>query len=292
MKNLRMKYPVWVSLFLTVLFPLAVNVGALGILIWPDMDVYLAQLMGDVFGIGVMLLMVWWLKMGFTLRPAGGSLGEKLLLCLPVGLIYLFTLIENIILYYADGLVSPVKILVFTLCMLSIGVAEELVFRGMITRMIFVKYRRTPSGVWFSVLASSLLFGLYHLPNALAIDFSSVLVQMAAAVCAGIFLSALYLRTGSLWTVALLHAFMDFSALLGSGFFGAETMMDALGSYGLINLLGSLYYGAVGVFLLRPSKLREMTLPGEEPPQSQVVLLLVALALFAALFSCAAVVSL
>ena len=292
MKNLRMKYPIWVSLFLMILFFLTINIGSLPILIWPDMDTYLVQLLSELFSIAVMLLMVWWLKMGFTLRPAGGSVREKLLLCLPVGLVYLFALAGNLVENLSGRLASPPKILIFILCMLAAGFAEELLFRGMITRMIFVKYRRTSLGVWFSMLVSGVLFGLFHLPNALVVDFSSALIQAAAAICMGIFLSAVYLRSGSLWTVALLHAFMDFSALLASGVFGAETLTDALGQYSLANLAASLYYFVLGAFLLRPSKLREMTIPEETPPQSHVVYLLIALALFAALYSCAAVVSL
>ena len=134
----------------------------------------------------------------------------------------------------------PLQILWYVLCMLAVGLAEELTFRGLVTQMIYEKYGYNSLGVWLSVVVSGLLFGAVHLVNAAGGEgyILGVLVQMVGACSVGKCLAAIYLRTRSLWTVVLLHGYMDFCALMTSGFYSVQTIGETVGGYpGLISFL-------------------------------------------------------
>lgn len=92
------------------------------------------------------------------------------------------------------------------------GFNEETLYRGVILRVL------RPTGVWPSVLISSLLFGLAHSTN-LFLRFSGnpVLVglQIFGAFTFGIGMAALRLRTNTLWPLMVLHALVDFFLAVG-----------------------------------------------------------------------------
>ena len=68
-------------------------------------------------------------------------------------------------------------------------IVEELLFRGMVLHSLR-KY-----GDGFAIIASALLFGLYH----------GNFVQMVFAFIAGLIMALVVVRTGSLWTSVLIH---------------------------------------------------------------------------------------
>lgn len=68
-------------------------------------------------------------------------------------------------------------------------IVEELLFRGMVLNSLR-KY-----GDGFAIVASALLFGLYH----------GNFVQMVFAFLAGLVMALVVVRTGSLWTSILIH---------------------------------------------------------------------------------------
>jgi membrane protease YdiL (CAAX protease family) len=63
------------------------------------------------------------------------------------------------------------------------GVFEELLFRGIILRLLWIAF-----GIWFAVAASSALFGLIHLLN----PYSDIVIALDIAFEAGLLLGALY----------------------------------------------------------------------------------------------------
>lgn len=296
MTELRRKYPVLTSVVLVVLFVAASVLGSVPLLLWDGfwrMGEYLPQLLVELFIILVMLLVALLLKMGYLFRPSGKPAAEKIVPTLPIVFLYTFAMLETVILYSEETLQPPVRILWFLLCMLAIGVAEELTFRGLITRMIYEKYGYHPLGVWLSVISSSLLFGTVHIINAVGglTELTGVLVQMVGASALGMCLAAIYLRTRSLWTVALLHGYMDVCALLTSGIYTSSTMQDLVGGYSTANLVSALMYTALAVFLLRPSQMRKITDMDAKPPQNQILGLMAAVFLMAGLFSAVAVIT-
>ena len=296
MKTLRKRFPILISIVLTVLFPLIAVPAARPLAAFGDSfadNPYLAQLIAEIVTFAVFLILAALMGLGFIFRRSRNPVRQLLVPCTAILVIYSISLLGNLSLSLGYPLQPPLKILWFLLCMLSVGLTEELVFRGMITRMLFAKYGRNPVGVWFSVLLSGLLFGLMHLSNAYGgvIDLKSVLVQVVGACMLGICLGAIYLRTGSYWTVALLHAFMDFCGLFSSGVFTVDTLTDTLGSYSAVNLVSVIPYLAIGLVLLRPGKMRTVTDPNGQASQGQIIGLMIAVMLIAGLISAVTVLT-
>ena len=228
--------------------------------------------------------------MQFIFRRSRKPLGERILPCAAILVLYTLALLGGITLCLEDPLQPPLKILSFVLCMLSVGLTEELIFRGLITRILYAKYGKNPVGVWLSVLLSSLLFGLIHLSNAIGgVELGSVLIQVVGASALGICLSAIYLRTGSFWTVVLLHAYMDFCGLVSSGVFVSDSLADLLGGYSSGSLIAAAVYAALGIFLLRRSKMKTITDLSAEPPQGQIIGLMITVLLLVGVASAVAV---
>ena len=77
------------------------------------------------------------------------------------------------------------------------GVGEELLFRGILLRLL-----EAWLGSWWALAVTAVLFGAVHLSNADATAFGAV----AIALEAGVLLGACYLVTRRLWFVIGLHA--------------------------------------------------------------------------------------
>ncbi len=297
MKNLRKRYPIPVSIALALLF-LAVNfLLSLPLIRIADtvaQNLYLFQLIVELLTFAVFLIITILMGMQFIFRRTRKPLSKLVLPCAAILVVYTLALVGGVTLCLGDPLQSPLKILWFVLCMLSVGLTEELIFRGLITRMLYARYGRNPVGVWMSVLLSSLLFGLIHLSNAAggAVELSSVLVQVVGASALGICLSAIYLRTGSFWTVVLLHAYMDFCGLVSSGVFVSDSLTDLLGSYSSSSLISAGGYAVLGIFLLRRSRMKTITDPSAEPSQGQIIGLMISVFLLAGITSAVAVLTL
>ncbi len=83
------------------------------------------------------------------------------------------------------------------------GFMEEGLMRGIVLRAL------KPTGTTRSVVISSLLFGLMHIGNLLYRNPAIVFAQMLGAFVHGIGLSAIRLRTNTIWFPVILHALHD-----------------------------------------------------------------------------------
>lgn len=83
------------------------------------------------------------------------------------------------------------------------GFMEEGLMRGIVLRVL------KPTGVTRSVVISSLLFGLMHIGNLLYRNPFIVFAQMIGAFVHGIGLSAIRLRTNTIWFPVILHGLHD-----------------------------------------------------------------------------------
>ncbi|WP_026931577.1 CPBP family intramembrane glutamic endopeptidase [Glycomyces tenuis] len=142
-----------------------------------------------------------------------------------------------------------------------VGFLEELVVRGVVLFLLVYAWREREHGVVSAVLASSALFGLAHIVNSLgsSAPWSDTLPQIVYAFLIGVGLSALVLRTNTLWIGILWHAAFDF---VDTGLSGppaaadtqaeaAATVESAVGSIALFVVL--LVYGLVLVRRREPA---------------------------------------
>lgn len=152
------------------------------------------------------------------------------------------------------------RILTFILNMILVGVAEELVFRGIIAQTLLERYGTARAGVWKACLVSGVLFGAAHLSNLLGSEPFGVLMQCVFAGSLGVLFAAIYFRTGNLWVLVFLHGAQDAASLLAGGLYGTENLSTAVSSYDSTMLLSVLVYLIPTFFLLRKKKIGEVGL--------------------------------
>jgi membrane protease YdiL (CAAX protease family) len=105
--------------------------------------------------------------------------------------------------------------------MLTVAVIEELLFRGVLVRMVTERF-----GGWAALAVSAPLFGLPHLLN----QGTDLVGALSITICAGLLLGGAYLATGSLWLAIGLHLGLDIAE---SAVFGIVTVDSPLPDFSL-----------------------------------------------------------
>ncbi|WP_017586275.1 CPBP family intramembrane glutamic endopeptidase [Nocardiopsis ganjiahuensis] len=125
--------------------------------------------------------------------------------------------------YQVHGLGSPMGALGLVGFMVAVAVSEELMWRGVLFRVI-----EEYTGTWISLALTGLAFGLVHLINPHATLWGAI----AIAIEAGGMLTAAYIATRSLWLPIGLHLGWNLggSALFSTAVSGSDTppgLLDA-----------------------------------------------------------------
>jgi CAAX protease family protein len=107
--------------------------------------------------------------------------------------------------------------------MLTVAVIEELLFRGVMVRMVADRF-----GGWVALAVSAPVFGLPHLLN----HGTDLVGALSITVCAGLLLGGAYLATGSLWLAIGLHLGLNFAE---TALFGIVTVDSPLPDFSLYN---------------------------------------------------------
>ncbi|MEW6607135.1 MAG: CPBP family intramembrane glutamic endopeptidase [bacterium] len=110
------------------------------------------------------------------------------------------------------NLTEPIyRVILFFIECLSVGFFEEVLFRGILLIVLVEKLEHVKGGTLISILISSLIFGLLHLVNLFdGATLGSALLQVGYSFLMGILWATLYLKTGNLWLVMILHAVYNF----------------------------------------------------------------------------------
>ncbi|MCZ8150785.1 MAG: CPBP family intramembrane metalloprotease [Rhodobacteraceae bacterium] len=195
----------------------------------------------SLFLLATVLVMRWWREVGLAQGPQRGTLK----------VIWPWLLFLALFAVSALGAgMPPATVTLFILAnTMMVGWSEEVMFRGIILRGLF-----RSGGIWVAILGSSALFGAIHVLNVfLTGDLRGAVIQAGAAFLSGIFLAAVRLRTGSLWTGIVLHGLWDagtfFIAAGGAAAAGAAAGPTAFGDYGSIVM--SLPLFLLGLYFLR-----------------------------------------
>ena len=143
---------------------------------------------------------------------------------------------------------------------IGIGVREECIFRGTLQNILAKKYAKSVKGIWITVIVTALTFGLTHVTNVFfGMDPLAVLTQVISATCLGILFGAVYLRSGSIWALILIHTLTDIAGLANSTFLYFDDIEDMNQlSWSWKKLIIYLIYIGFAAFLLRPSKHKQI----------------------------------
>lgn len=269
LKRLRTAHPILYCILSEVLFLgsmvvfslLATIVLAAAGADFDTMDGYLFGSVQEAVGLAVALLLLTRTGRLDLLRRRGcGFLNGMLVGMYPLFFIG-YTAFGTLAFGRPDTPLLPLpRILTFLLNMILVGVAEELVFRGIIAQTLLERYGTARAGVWKACLVSGALFGAAHLSNLLGSAPFGVLMQCVFAGSLGVLFAAIYFRTGNLWVLIFLHGAQDAASLLAGGLYGTENMSTAVSSYDSTMLLSVLVYLIPTFFLLRKKKIGEVGL--------------------------------
>lgn len=137
-----------------------------------------------------------------------------------IGILY-FVLVTGIIAlfggYRVNGIGNDWPALLQALCIfLVVAVGEEVLFRGIVFRMIDERW-----GTTVALIVSALIFGFVHIIN----DNATVWSSVAIAVEAGLLLAAAYKWSGTLWLPIGIHWSWNFfqGPIFGFAVSGNET---------------------------------------------------------------------
>jgi len=103
--------------------------------------------------------------------------------------------------------------------LLGTALVEEVAFRGFLLRQLLIRARDRYAdgrGLALAVSAAALLFALYHIPQRMSLGLRGIdlIGSLAVVWLGGVLASYLYLRSGSLGIVIVLHALFNYSAPL------------------------------------------------------------------------------
>ena len=143
---------------------------------------------------------------------------------------------------------------------LGVGIREECIYRGVIQNIVAKKYANSVKGIWITAIVGAVIFGVMHIGNIFSsVNPASVFVQILSATVTGLVFGAIYLRSGNIWVVILLHTLIDTVGLMPSTFLGA-TLTEDLNkiSFDWVTLIYWAIQIGYAAFLLRPSKCNQV----------------------------------
>jgi membrane protease YdiL (CAAX protease family) len=191
-----------------------------------------------LFLLVIVIVFRWWREAGLAQGPQPGTLRV------------IWPWLVFLALFAASALnagLPPASVTLFILVNTAlVGWSEEVMFRGLWLRGLHRSF-----GIWVAILGSSLIFGAIHMLNVfLTGDLRGAVIQSAAAFLSGVFLAAVRLRTGSLWTGIVLHGLWDAGTfLVAAGATTTAAAPTALGDYGSVVLSIPLFL--LGLYFLR-----------------------------------------
>ena len=138
---------------------------------------------------------------------------------------------------------------------LLIGIYEEFLCRGWLLNEFLERYGKDNKSIFRCICISGIIFGLLHSINVLSGNMSSVevIVQVISAAASGIGFGTIYYKTKNIWSVVFLHAFWDFSIMLGETSTVTSVVMSAKGS-ALISLVFGILLAIIELGIIRPFK--------------------------------------
>lgn len=161
-----------------------------------------------------------------------------------------------------EATLQPWYLILYSLfSILGVGVREECIYRGTVQNIVAKKYANSVKGIWITAIVGAFIFGIMHAGNffTTTTNPSSIVVQIISAMFSGLVFSAIYLRSGNLWVVILIHTLIDTAGLLPFSLLGV-TLDESLNQmvWDWTKLIVWAVDIGIAAFLLRPSKCKQI----------------------------------
>ena len=119
------------------------------------------------------------------------------------------------------------------------GLFEEVLFRGLILKILLKKTGHTKRGIINACVISSVLFGLVHFVNILAgAPVLPTIAQIISAMATGIFFAVVFVRTRKLWIPIFLHGLINLSVQIFDAIVSPNALLQNADSQPEINIVG------------------------------------------------------
>lgn len=201
----------------------------------------------------------------YLLKKKTAGIFKCILIALPIVVFDLCAFFLQYSLYSSgDDYMVPAlsRTITFLVSNILIGMAEELLCRGLISTTLLAYFGTGRKGILKAALLSSLLFGCMHLTNFTGGDPTGVLMQVIYTFGTGVLFCAIYFRSGNIWFLVLIHSFEDIYAglaeLMNYGGSQVEKFTNSINTYNLMILVPTIPALLFGLFLLRKSKTAEI----------------------------------
>lgn len=177
--------------------------------------------------IGFTVAVLLCLDLGYDVFGFKGR-GKGLLLSLP----FIIVAVNNApITGIASGTVKitngGISVFYFALYCIFVGLFEEIVFRGIIQRLVLSKMKKTKVGTFWGIIITSALFGAIHAVNYLGGNFGGTTLQIGYSFLIGAMCSVVMLLTRNVFACAVLHAGFNFAGLIADTL-GTGQVWDAV----------------------------------------------------------------
>ena len=172
----------------------------------------------------------------------------------------------------SDALITPNPLLLIIVILhplVGTGLFEEVLYRGLILKILLKKMGHSKRGIIKSCIISSAIFGLLHAVNIFAYDtILPVIGQIIVAFAIGFFLAVVFLRTGRLWIPIILHAILNLSGQIFTAFIPYELFVEQMQAdvsvadipeFVFLTLLVAISFLVAGLVLLRKVMPDEIT---------------------------------
>ena len=158
-----------------------------------------------------------------------------------------------LLLNLAGGDINGRSVINLAIFCLLVGIYEEFLCRGWLLNEFLERYGTDNKSVFKCICISGIIFGLLHAVNVIngSMDSVSVIVQIISAAASGIGFGTIYYKTKNIWSVVFLHAFWDFSLMLGETSTVSTVAMSVKGS-ALISLIFGIILAVVELGIVRP----------------------------------------
>lgn len=148
-------------------------------------------------------------------RFEGKTLPRALLWGIPCLLVAIVNFPFSALLTGGAKVIRPDLLPLYAFYILTVGVSEEFLFRGIFHTFCKEALARRKNGYLSAVLLSSAIFGLIHLFNLCSgANVGATFLQVGYSFLIGAMLAVTYDKTGNLWLCAVLHSLFDFGGLL------------------------------------------------------------------------------
>ena len=118
-------------------------------------------------------------------------------------------------------------IVLYLFMSLSVGLLEELIFRGIVLPLCMIRLKGKKHALFWSVALSSAIFGGMHLINLLSGNVGGVLLQVGYSFLIGGMCAAATVKAGCVYPAIVLHAVYNAGGLL-IGTLGTGTQWDVV----------------------------------------------------------------